>query len=129
MPRRRRGTDGKWLANIKQGYYYACKGLGLSVNFQCDVNITDAVIYAVHQSSKDIQELYKYLAGKNVCTKEAIEQEVIRQIKNACTEISQNFNKEEALQLIERYFGNQYEDITKPEVFIYGLAQYLRRSI
>lgn len=128
MPRRRRVKEGRWIANVKQGYYHICQRLGLSTRFQCNANVTEAINYAVHQNGEDIREVYEYLARRNRCTEEAAKQEIDGQIAAAYREILQCHPEDEARQLIEHYFEDKNADITKPEVFIYGMARYLRKS-
>ena len=128
MSDRRRVNQGRWLSNIKKGYYHVCQSLGLSTKLQTDPDIADAIFYAVYQTDKSIQEIYAYLGNKNRCLSSVIKQKMETVIKSAAEDIVKHHGESELSNIQERYFGHPEADITSPEAFIYGLAGYLKKS-
>lgn len=128
MRKKHRSKVQSWFVKTRKNYYSALNDLGLDASFQADGFLMEAVLHATQQEKRDIDEVYKHVAIMAYQTAEEVEAEIKKRVEDTERQMSKKYGAIQAKEIRERYFGDEYADVTRPDVFIYGLARYLKQN-
>lgn len=128
MRKKHRSKAQSWFVKTRKNYYSALNDLGLDATFQADGFLMEAVLNATQQEKRDIEAVYKHVAIMTYQTADEVEEEIERRVQDTERQISKKYGAIQAKEIRERYFGDEYADVTRPDVFIFGLARYLKQN-
>lgn len=127
MNRKRNKNEQGNHAKLKKAYYFACNQFGLDVEVVCSTYVLEAVFYVVYNKQSTIQDVYDYVAkraGQSICTAKKHIEAILSNNQN---NLKCKYGKMKAMEICETYFDDKYADISSPEIFIFGMAKYIKR--